>query len=297
MERALLFFTLLLLPLSGMTQTYRSKDIDSLLRVADWDTIQKIELLASYEFHQLLNDYRTSNNRSALKWSKHLWLASRNHCQWMKSNVVVGHDQMKSTTNFTGAKPGDRILYIGKGKAIGAWSGENALYNYLNKTNSDSINIKSIAKQMAEESFGSWRSSSGHNKNMLSDHVSEGTAFIIDHNGKYWGVSVFARSNCEGEWIWSQNGASNLVNLKNELSPFDLKLLEDDIMEELQRASNQKMDLPLSKAAAHHSNYLMRSNTLTHEQSKIKRYYFGKTPEKRLLKTTKGIFWIKKQGT
>jgi uncharacterized protein YkwD len=295
MERVLYFISLVLLPLSGLSQTYRSKEVDSLLRAADLDTIQKIELLASYEFHQLLNDYRTSHNRSAVKWSKHLWLASRNHCKWMNSNSKLGHLQKKSTANFTGTTPGDRILFIGNGKQTGAYSGENALWATLDVSKSNSIDITTLAKQIAGESFGSWRSSSGHNKNMLgSDHVSEGTAFIINDHGEYWGVTVFAASNSGGEWKWVHD--ENLLHEKqvNSLSSFDLNLLQDDILEELHHVSNQTVDFHLSKAAAHHSNYLMRTNSLTHEQNENKSYFFGETPEKRLIKATKGRFWFKR---
>lgn len=296
MERVLCFISVVLLPLSGLSQTYRSKEVDSLLRAADLDTIQKIELLASYEFHQLLNDYRTSHNRSAVKWSKHLWLASRNHCQWMNSNSKLGHYQMKSTSNFTGATPSDRILFIGNGKPIGAYSGENAFWSTQDVLpKSISMDITTLAKRIAEESFGAWRSSSGHNKNMLRPgHVSEGTAFILDHYGEYWGVTLFATSNCDGEWKWVHD--ENLLNEKpdNSLSSFDLKLLKDDIMEELHHVSNQNIDFHLSKAAAHHSNYLMRTNSLTHEQNENKSYFFGETPEKRLIKATKGRFWLKR---
>jgi hypothetical protein len=163
-------------------------DFNALLAKSERDSIAKIERLAALEFHQIINDYRISKGIKPIEWNEVLWIASRNHCIWMKKAKNLSHEQKPNTALFTGHSPGERYNYAAGGESTFSWSGENALYNY----SAIGSTIEEIAKEIARSSFSQWKNSPGHNKNMLGQsHGMHGAAFIIGEN-KVWGTDLFA---------------------------------------------------------------------------------------------------------
>lgn len=172
----------------SVAQTHSIYDFSSLIKLAERDSIAKIERLASLEFHLLINEYRKHLKIDTIAWNETLWIASRNHCVWMASVDQLSHTQKINNSNFTGTNPGDRYDYASGGKSSYAWSGENALYN--NSAYGEHTNA--IAKRIASTSFNQWKQSTGHNRNMMSrSHGMHGAAFIIK-DSKVWGTDLFA---------------------------------------------------------------------------------------------------------
>lgn len=177
---------------SSTAQICTINDLNKLFDQADKDEKTKIERIAAIEFHKLLNEYRKSEGKNELIFDETLWIASRNHCEYMNERNVLKHTQNKGDKKskvFTGKEPGDRYNYAAGGNAKYNWSGENALYNFSG--NGDDYEQKAI--DIAQQSLEQWKNSPGHNENMLGNHAFEGTAFIITY-GKVWGTSLFARN-------------------------------------------------------------------------------------------------------
>lgn len=86
--------------------------LPAIKKSAETDSVQFIERLAAYYFHQNINEYRKANEKSILVWDDTLWLASRNHCVWMCANNELSHGEKKGTYFFSGKQPGDRIDYV-----------------------------------------------------------------------------------------------------------------------------------------------------------------------------------------
>ena len=161
--------------------------LNAIKKTAETDSVQFIERLAAFYFHENINEYRKASNKGKLVWDDTLWLASRNHCVWMAANNELSHDEKKGTYFFSGKEPGNRIVYVSSGKSKLSWSGENALYNYSSKGN----NANEIAKNIADLSFEQWKNSPGHNENMLnSASYGHGVAFIIS-GFLVWGTDLF----------------------------------------------------------------------------------------------------------
>jgi len=176
---------------SSTAQICTINDLNQLFEQADNDLNTKIERIAAIEFHKLLNQYRKSKGRDTLFFDETLWIASRNHCTYMRERNVLTHTQAKGDKKskvFTGQEPGDRYNFAAGGNAEYNWSGENALYNFSGNGN----DFEQKALDIAKQSFEQWKNSPGHNANMLGNHAFEGTAFIITY-GKVWGTSLFAR--------------------------------------------------------------------------------------------------------
>lgn len=190
MKNSRLFWCLVMCTFSVIAnaQIYTVNDIDKLLLNSEKDSVAQIERLAAKEFHKLINQYRTENKLSTIDWDETLWIACRNHNNWMAESGNLSHLQTSKNKNFTGIDPADRFNYAAGGSAKNGWSGENALYNYSAKGKT----ITEIAKNIAKESFTQWKNSPGHNKNMLgSRHSIHGVAFILN-DGRVWGTDLFA---------------------------------------------------------------------------------------------------------
>jgi len=177
---------------SSTAQICTINDLNKLFEQADIDVKTKIERIAAMEFHKLLNEYRKSKGKNELIFNETLWIASRNHCEYMKGRDALNHKQFmvdKKLKTYTGQNPGDRYDYASGGNAEYNWSGENILYNFSGISDDYEQRALEIAKQSIEQ----WKKSPGHNANMLnSGHNFQGTAFISAY-GKIWAASLFAR--------------------------------------------------------------------------------------------------------
>lgn len=179
-------FVIFFISNSAFAQVYRANDLPKILLLNSKDSMSAIEYNAAIEFHNLLNEYRKSNGLLELSFSDKLLITARNHSLWMAENKKLSHTENIKSKNFTGKNPGDRLKFVAKDKC--AWTGENCLFNY---SYDDTKSIEANAKQIAKESLDQWKLSSGHNKNMLGEHVSQATSFIIDKNGIVWATTLF----------------------------------------------------------------------------------------------------------
>ena len=62
--------------------------LNAIKKTAETDSVQFIERLAAFYFHENINEYRKASNKGKLVWDDTLWLASRNHCVWMAANKI-----------------------------------------------------------------------------------------------------------------------------------------------------------------------------------------------------------------
>lgn len=169
-------------------------DLDNILNEVETDTIAKIERLAAFEFHHLLNNYRKQQRKQALDFDEIMWIAARNHNLYMKAAGDLTHrEDMKLsdlTPYSTGNYPSERVDFAAVDKEVYISSGgENCLYNYSFYGN----NYVEIAKNMALTAFNQWKGSKGHHENMLTaDYKKHGIAFTYD-KGTVWATNVFSR--------------------------------------------------------------------------------------------------------
>lgn len=175
----------------SIAQVCTISELNYLFEQAETNNKLKIERIAAIEFHKLLNQYLESNGLNALMFNETLWIASRNHCEYMRERKVLTHTEArgdKKSKVFTGQDPGDRYNFASGENAEYGWSDENALYNFSGKGD----DFEQIALDIAKQSLEQWKNSPGHNANMLGNHTFEETAFIITY-GRVWGTSLFAR--------------------------------------------------------------------------------------------------------
>ena len=178
----------------GNAQKNTINDLDNILNEVENDTIAKIERLAAFEFHHLLNNYRKQQRRSELDFDEIMWIAARNHNLYMKTTKDLTHrEDMKLsrlTPYSTGNYPSERVDFAAADKEVYISSGgENCLYNYSFYGN----NYVEIAKNMALTAFNQWKSSKGHHENMLTaNYKKHGIAFTYD-KGTVWATNVFSR--------------------------------------------------------------------------------------------------------
>lgn len=189
----ILGLTLSLLQVSN-AQKNTINDLDNILKEIENDTIAKIERLAAFEFHHLLNNYRKQQRKQALDFDEIMWIAARNHNLYMKAAGDLTHRENMSQTNLshftTGNYPSERVDFAAADKEVYISSGgENCLYNY----SFYGKNYVEIAKNMALTAFNQWKGSSGHHENMLTENYKKhGIAFTYD-NGTIWATNVFSR--------------------------------------------------------------------------------------------------------
>lgn len=169
-------------------------DLDNILKEIENDTIAKIERLAAFEFHHLLNNYRKQQRKQALDFDEIMWIAARNHNLYMKAAGDLTHSEdmklSKLNSYATGSYPSERVDFAAADKELYISSGgENCLYNYSFYGN----NYVEIAKNMALTAFNQWKSSKGHHENMLTtNYKKHGIAFTYDQ-GTVWATNVFSR--------------------------------------------------------------------------------------------------------
>lgn len=178
----------------GNAQKNTINDLDNILNQVEIDTIAKIERLAAFEFHHLLNNYRKQQRKQALDFDEIMWIAARNHNLYMKAAGDLTHRENMNQTNLsqftTGNYPSERVDFAAADKEVYISSGgENCLYNYSFYGN----NYVEIAKNMALAAFNQWKGSPGHHENMLTENYKKhGIAFTYD-GGTVWATNVFSR--------------------------------------------------------------------------------------------------------
>lgn len=85
----------------GNAQKNTINDLDNILKEIENDTIAKIERLAAFEFHHLLNDYRKQQRKQALDFDEIMWIAARNHNLYMKVAGDLTHREDMNLSNLT----------------------------------------------------------------------------------------------------------------------------------------------------------------------------------------------------
>jgi hypothetical protein len=166
-------------------------ELKQLKLAANTDSMLRIDYLISLKFHELINIHRKINNTHELMWDDTLWLVSRNHNLWMEKANHLGHYQTNDSPFFTGKTPGERHLFTINSNQFSDWCGENCLYIFTAhlKIGSDTAYINSVANSI----FQTWKTSDGHNRNMLSDRASRhGTSVYHAKDGRIWATDLFA---------------------------------------------------------------------------------------------------------
>jgi uncharacterized protein YkwD len=158
--------------------------LEKLLTDSETDSLLKLERECAIEFHQIINDYRKGSGSDELIWSDALWLAARNHTDYLIMNNLFAHKEIEGKALFTGKEPTDRVQFVLGEKH---YSGENIAQTWTNNRS---------ARYMAEDAFELWRNSTGHNKNMLNkSYQAHGVAFRINpENGMLIATNVFSLS-------------------------------------------------------------------------------------------------------
>lgn len=309
---------LLSLPLCAATfaQSKPSKvdALNTIVKTSETDSIQYIERLAAYLFHQKLNSYRSAEQLNTVAWDDSLWLACRNHSQWMNVNNQLSHDEKSGTAAYSGSSPGDRYAFATGDKGKAQWCGENALYNY----SASGKNANDIAERVAQHSFEQWQASPGHNANMLASAAYlEGTAFII-HNDQVWATSLFARKPFtsayapmafakpitskfkDGPVAANTNTNTNVAN--NTTVPtrkLSTSQIEKSIRQQLTDGIylDVETDKALANAAKDHVGYMAMHKTSGTKEEKGKSRYTGKTTKKRVMRSSHGFELFKRMRT
>ena len=211
--KKLLFVILFCTPFITLSQSnkhiydtlYREGDIYSLLNNIQKDSMLMLERMASFHFHQLINEYRLSKEKSIIYWDDKLWLAARNHNVYLlKNNNNLSHYETGSNNYYTGDQPENRVDYVSyyshEFKMAGfencAVDGEMIPNSYdFNAYGEFQLNNSvDQAKSVAKDMFEMWKNSTGHNQNMLdSEHLAHGTSFIFGEYARY-GTSVFMQN-------------------------------------------------------------------------------------------------------
>lgn len=201
---------------SSTAQFYTISDLKSLVENKDADKTLAIERAAALEFNKLINQYRSENSLPLLEWDETMWLSARNHSYWMRINNRLSHQQANSGDK----NPENRYFYASENNPEFSINGENILLNFSCKGK----NVEETAINIAKESFEQWKSSEGHNENMLSQgFIRHGVAFCINEDN-VWGADVFSYGLAPNNYIKEplpakkiKNLMPNYVNIQNEI--------------------------------------------------------------------------------
>lgn len=288
-------------PLHSQNTAAKAESINAIVTNSSTDSIQYVERLAAYLFHEKINSYRATRQLPALAWDDTLWLASRNHSQWMSVNDKLSHDQESGTQLFTGKSPGDRYAFASNNAGKAKWCGENALYNY----SAYSTGTAALAEHIAQYALQQWQESPGHNANMLASEAAvEGTAFIIV-NERVWATSLFARQPAAKGYAptafakpvtdkFSTTAPDTPVIAYNTTvgkpakkeTTFQMeKSIETALKDNYYSAAAPEKSL--KSAATKHASYMSLHNTSDSEERKGKSRFTGTTPKKRVKKANR----------
>ena len=183
---------------------YREGDLYTIFKNTDNDTLLMLERMAAFHFHQLLNQYRASKRKKTVYWDDKLWMAARNHNIYLvQNNKHLSHTESSAKPYFTGKQPQDRMDFVTYGSKEYKFGGfENCAVsgemepgamnlNYFDGMSWD--DMAETAIYAAEEMFEMWKSSMGHNQNMLdTDHLAHGTSIVFTPSADY-ATSVFTQ--------------------------------------------------------------------------------------------------------
>jgi hypothetical protein len=278
----------------------KQEDLSEILRDSDDNEKLILERLTAFFFHNLINEYRISSDKSWLFWNENLWLAARNHNVYMINEKDFGHFQNPDSKLFTGINPKARLSYVtGISRLI---CGENV--HYSGGGNSKQTDMAEIAQEIAQESFKSWQNSPGHNKNMLNNaYNTHGTSFLINDK-KIIATTVFQENkNFQLEEItitWDSELANqnipNFIIKDNEVysskSEKDLSKIVCDIIKSEFLRSTASHDRDMDKAAKKHVKYMIANNNQSSIEERSNKYYYAKTPKKRYLKAAGNFKWV-----
>lgn len=300
-----IFFCLVFLAISVSSNAqieqrlYREGHLHKLMLNIDTDENLQFERLVSYNFHNLLNQYRASKGKRTLYWDDRLWLAARNHNLYMASLQDLTHAESAKRDFYTGTAPGSRAKYVSYGSIDAQMDGENVVMfsGSYEQTDEDAYII-------AEEAFEIWRASSGHNENMLSpDYFAHGTAFNLET--ETWGTTVFtsAPSSFEPNEInisWDTDLAAKYPALFT-INGGDFKMKEFDLRREeyglyfllktYAKESGLEEDENAFAAAKTHLIYQLNQKIYGLDEVKGKSSFSGETSKKRYQKAA-GIFSV-----
>lgn len=302
-----------------------------ILKNANVDSVEKTERLAAIFFHEKINQYRISLKKPALGWDDTVWLASRNHCNWMMANNELTHHEKPGTALFNGNGPGDRYDFASKNKGKCSWSGENALYNYSSFYSDCAKNALAIANS----SFEQWKHSPGHNANMLKEGSRiHGVAFRIEKSGRVWATDLFCRAPSyapivekpaplysKGKVAYAYTAIDTpyvvepspdvivvekpkpvvkkdkFVSASTKYVKLDIEQTTSDLEKALYSSSGIHHSKSMGKAAQRHAAYMAANSKLTHEEKKQKRKYYAGSPQKRIVKASRGVKAFRKKTT
>lgn len=209
------------------TLLLKANDLPRLLKDVKTNRTLQYERLAAYCFHRIINQYRVSKKLKPLTWDDRLWLAARNHNIYLEygNNHHINHHEIKNRPFFTGVTFQNRIYYVCNDSNVSnSGGGENIYWEPLNLKILDLKDIEYLAINIAEKSFNGWKSSSGHNFNMLRENnKSHGTSFYIIGKGsniwRAYGTTVFSGDSLRRKPIvidWSVSLAKKYANYKGK---------------------------------------------------------------------------------
>lgn len=216
---------------------------------------------------------------------------------WLSANRICGHMEGRDTHLFTGDGPGERYQYVSKNKGTALWSGENALY---------SGRSYETAEQIAQEAFEIWRSSPGHNSNMLAaGHLAHGVAFVINTQGEIYATDLFCRSVSYSALLSEppENLAiksaslvvkpitykDGFVSASDQNVKVNLSITAEKIKELLYSSTGPCADKLLVKAAQCHAEYMAANRKVCHEEIKGTRKYYSISLNKRIRRASFGM--------
>lgn len=315
-----------------MSQNADVSKLAIIIKNANVDSTEKTERLAAIYFHEKINQYRISLKKPALGWDDTVWLASRNHCNWMMANNELSHHEKPGTILFNGNSPGDRYEFVSKNKGMCSWSGENALYNY---SGSSYGNCSKTALAIANSSFEQWKHSPGHNENMLKEGSRvHGVAFRIEKGGRVWATDLFCRAPSYSPIVAKpaplyskekiayaytvidtpyvvEPTPSAIAAQKPKATPtkekfvsasakyvkLDLEATTESLQTALYSSFGIRHSKSMAKAAQRHAEYMAANSKLTHEEKKQKRKYYAGSPQKRIVKASRGVKIFRKSST
>lgn len=169
---------------TGQTnQLKRASDVATLKKQLRTDSSLRFEYACAKEFHIYLNAYRSSRKLKPLRWNDTLWVVAMNHGYYLHENKLFSHTELPENTLFSGSSPGNRYDYVLESMYYTPACGEN-LFSTSAYENSP--------EQNAKYAFNAWKSSIGHNRNMLLESYDEhGTAAVIGPSGLIF-IDVFS---------------------------------------------------------------------------------------------------------
>ncbi|CAN5162024.1 hypothetical protein BH09BAC5_BH09BAC5_09180 [soil metagenome] len=304
-------------------QVAENTQVSAILKNATLDSVQKTERLAAILFHNKINEHRAVNGKSRLGWDDTLWLAARNHNLWMVDNDELNHHEKPGTKSFTGDGPGDRYEFASRGKGKCSWSGENCLYNYAQGNST----IEKNAEHIAEYSFQQWKSSPGHNANMLNGGSRvHGVAFYISKDGRVWATDIFsypphyspivenpsslptnvsfsdpepivsAAAPVTKKATDSKSSATKFVSASSKYVRLNLEETSQSLCDGLYDAAGVKKNKSLARAAQHHADYMAANQKVVHDEKKQKRKFYAGSPHQRIVKASRGAKFFHKRS-